>query len=257
MKWSRREFLSAATGAASHWSFRPMGWGTLRFRAERDLDYVLLDLNSHCVLRESLQGYQTALADEFDLLTEADLNPQCRCRIAIVPGLGSIDPAMAGTLSGLLEAGTHLLLESGAVFLSPTEFRTHQKMLHRYFDIEVEPPVELWSARSADDRSSRRTGAHAGKKMLDRRESVPYVNYFWPRPTQVRDFSRAIPVSARAGDVIGQVGALPIAWKRHTGAGTLIFLGSPLGPALRAGDREALSWLQGLLGFGAMSRCSS
>jgi len=28
------------------------------------------------------------------------------------------------------------------------------------------------------------------------------------------------------------------------GQGTLIFLGSPMGPALRAGDPQARSWLQ-------------
>jgi hypothetical protein len=246
MKLSRRTFLSAATSAAvTPWSFRLMGLDALSSRAERDLDCVLLDLNSHCVLRESLQGYQAALGDRYDLLTEGELNSHCRCRIAIVPGLGPMDPALAGMLSGLLEAGTHVLLESGAAFLSPAEFTTHQKMLRSYFDIEVAPPVDLWSAESADDpRPSRRTGPHPRRKKLDRRESVPYVKYYWPREMEVRDFSWVIPVSARVGEVIGKIAALPVAWKSRTPRGTLIFLGSPLGPALRAGDREALSWLQ-------------
>jgi hypothetical protein len=53
-----------------------------------------------------------------------------------------------------------------------------------------------------------------------------------------------IPVSAKVGDVIGTVGALPVALKRRMDKGILIFLGSPLGPALRAGDPEAGSWLR-------------
>jgi hypothetical protein len=246
MKMSRRNFLSAATGAAAIlWSFRPSGLDTLGSGSERDLDCVLVDLNSHCVLHESLQGYKAALADECDLLTAAELNSQCRCRIAIVPGLGPMGPAIAGTLCGLLDAGTHVLLESGAAFLSPAEFTTHQKMLQSFFDIEVGPPVDLWSGKSADDTFlSRRPGQHSRQKKRAPPESVPYVNYSWPRETEVRDFSRVIPVSARGGDVIGKVAALPVALKRHTAAGTLIFLGSPLGPALRAGDPEALSWLQ-------------
>jgi hypothetical protein len=51
------------------------------------------------------------------------------------------------------------------------------------------------------------------------------------------------PVSAKAGDIIGRVGVLPIALKMRTSGGMLIFLGSPLGPALRAGDPQARSWL--------------
>ena len=153
MKISRRYFLGAAAGCCRHPLVIPTDGirYALVFAPERDLDCALLDLNAHCVLRESLQGYQAALGDKYDLLPEAELNSQRRCRIAIVPGLGSIDPAMAETLSGLLEAGTHVLLESGAAFLSPAEFTAHQKMLYRYFDIEVDPPVDLWSGKSADD----------------------------------------------------------------------------------------------------------
>jgi hypothetical protein len=245
MSISRRDFLGGVTGcAATLWSFQPIGLDMRGFPPERDLDCVVLDLNSHCALRESLRGYQAALVGEHDLLPEASLNSRRRCRIAIVPGLGAMDPATASTLSDLLEAGTHVLLESGAGFLSPAEFTAHQRMLHRHFDIAVGPPVDLWAGNSANDNLLRhRSGRHPSKK-LQSHASVPYVNYLWPRMTKVRDFSRVIPVSASAGDVIGKVGALPIALKRRTAKGALIFLGSPLGPALRAGDPEALSWLR-------------
>ena len=245
MNISRRNFLGGVTGcAATLWAFQPIELDTFGSQPERDLDCVLLDLNSHCVLRESLQGYQAALIGEHNLLLRARLNSRRRCRIAIVPGFGAMDPAIASTLSDLLEAGTHVLLESGAGFLSPVEFTVHQRMLHRHFDIAVGPPVDLWAEKSADDASlTHRAGRHPSKK-LDRHASIPYVNYLWPRETKVRDFTRVIPVSAKVGDVIGTVGALPIALKRPTSKGTLIFLGSPLGPALRAGDSEALSWLR-------------
>jgi hypothetical protein len=143
-----------------------------------------------------------------------------------------------------MAAGTHVLLESGAAFLSPAEFTAHQRMLNGYFDIAVGPPVDLWAGKRADDAPVRhRAGGYPGKS-LDRNVSIPYVNYLWPREIKVRDFSRVIPVSARSEDVIGKVAALPVALKKPTAKGTLIFLGSPLGPALRAGDPEALSWLR-------------
>jgi hypothetical protein len=243
MKISRRYFLGAAAGsAATLWSFQPIGFDAPDFPPKRDLDCALLDLNAHCVLRESLRGYQAALGNKYNPSLAAELNSKRLCRIAIVPGLGSIEPVMAEMLSALLEAGTHVLLESGAGFLSPAEFTTHQKMLYRYFNIEVAPPIELWSADDA--LPSRRPAPHLGKKTRDRPEPVPYVKYSWPNETHVRDFSRAIPVSVSEGDVIGKAGALPVALKRRTAGGILIFLGSPMGPALLAGDPQARSWLR-------------
>jgi hypothetical protein len=246
MKISRRYFLGAAAGsAAALWSFRPMGLDTSGFLPERDFDCALLDLNAHCVLRESLQGYQAALGGKYRHFLKAGLDSKLLCRMAIVPGLGSMDPAVGETLLGLLEAGTDVLLESGAGFLSPAEFTAHQKMLYRYFNIEVATPVDLWSGKSADQALlSRRSGPRPRTKQLDSLESLPYIGYSWPRETQVRDFSRAIPVSVGEGEVIGKAGALPVALKRRTAGGRLIFLGSPLGPALLAGDLQARSWLR-------------
>jgi hypothetical protein len=246
MNISRRNFLGGATAcAATLWSFQPIGFDTTPgSQPERELDCVLLDLNSHCVLRESLQGYQAALIGEQNLLLEGRLNSRRRCRMAIVPGIGAMEPAIAWTLSDLLEGGTHVLLESGAGFLSLAEFTAHQKMLHRHFDIAVGAPIDLWAGKSADDALLTHGPGRHPSKTLDSHASIPYVNYLWPRETKVRDFSRMIPVSASVGDVIGKVGALSVAVKRRMAKGTLIFLGCPLGPALRAGDSEALSWLR-------------
>ena len=248
MNISRRYFLGTAAGsAATLWSFRSIGLEAPGSSPECAHDCALFDLNAHCILPESLQGYQAALGDKYNLFPEAGLNSKRPYRIAIVPGLGAIDPAMAERLSGLLDAGTHVLLESGAAFLSPSEFTAHQDKLYRYFDIEVGTPVDLWSRKSADDAVLRQRSQRQPRKELDRPESIPYVSYSWPRQTSVRDFSRVLPVSARAGEVIGRVGALPIASKRRTSGGMLIFLGSPLGPALRAGDPQAQSLLRSVI----------
>ncbi len=245
MKISARDFLGTVTGsAATLLAFRFTPSDRPGPRPKRELDCGLLDLKSHCVLRESLQGYQAALAGEHNYLPDAISDSRCRCGIVIVPGLGPMDPTIAETLLELLKAGTHLLLESGAGFLSPAEFAAHQRALHRYFDLTVEPPVDLWSGNSTDDFPfGHRPGRHP-RKEPGSHESISYVNYVWPCETKVRDFSRVIPVSAKVGDIIGKVGALPVALKRRMDKGILIFLGSPLGPALRAGDLEARSWLR-------------
>ena len=139
------------------------------------------------------------------------------------------------------------MLESGAGFLSPAETAAHRRMLLRYFELEVEPPVDLWSAKPAEDGLfASRTSPHR-KKTIDGRQSIPYVRYVWPCEIMVRDFTRVIPVSAKGGEVIGWAGSLAVASKRPVGKGTLIFLGSPLGPALRASDPEARSWLQSVV----------
>ncbi len=245
MSISRRDFLGGVTGcAATLWSFSTIGSDVLDSPSQRDLVCVLLDQKAHCVLHESLQGYQAALAGQHRLVPLANVDSRGRCRIAIVPGLGALDAAMASALSDLLQAGTHVLLESGAAFLSPAEFTAHQRMLHLHFDIGLGQPVNLWARKSADDELPARDGGPRPRKKLEAPVSIPYVNYLWPVETKVRDFSRVVPVSASAGDVVGKVGALPVALKKRVANGTLIFLGSPLGPALHAGDREALSWLR-------------
>jgi hypothetical protein len=245
MKISRRNFLEAAAGVtvATLCSFRAIGSDALASRTGRELDCVLLDLNSNCALPESLRGYQTALADQHHSIAEVEFGQRRGCGLVIVPGLGAMDPAMALTLLGLLQAGTNLLLESGAGFLCASEFTAHQEMLNRTFGVTIGSPIDLWPAAPADDHFPYRQGQRSRTKPKSR-ESVPYVNYLWPQETNVRDFSRVIPVLTGEGNTIGKVGPLPVALKKRVAKGTLIFLGSPIGPALLAGDPEARSWLR-------------
>ena len=92
-------------------------------------------------------------------------------------------------------------------------------MLAGHFGIRIQPPVDLWANGTA-----------------------PYIHYLWPVREKVRDFSRVTPISGEGLEIIGSTGHLPVAARR----GGLIFLGSPMGPALLAGDREAHSWFSAL-----------
>jgi hypothetical protein len=116
-----------------------------------------------------------------------------------------------------------VIVESGGGFGGPLNFRRHRRSLRGVLNIDVAAPVNLWSG-----------GARG----------APYVTYVWPRATQIRDFSRVVPVEAQSeDDVIASVNGLPVALRRRVGPGTLIYLGSPLGPALWAGDMQARRWL--------------
>jgi hypothetical protein len=248
VKISRRNFVGAMTGVtATLWSLQPIGPDPFGSSPECERDCVLLDLDTRCALRESFEGFRDALAGIHSCALEADLASGRRCRTAIAPGLGAMDLSLASSLAVLLDAGTNVVLESAAGFLSAPEFASQQNVLLRYFNIALDPPVDLWLAeptRGAGFPS--RSGRHP-KKTPSGNEVVPYVSYLWPRETKVRDFSRVVPVSARPGDVIGSLGTFPVAVKKRVGNATLIFLGSPLGPALRAGDLEAHSWLQSVI----------
>ncbi|HVH66424.1 MAG TPA: hypothetical protein VM716_01005 [Gemmatimonadales bacterium] len=174
----------------------------------------LLDLREQCGLRESVAGYASVLAS---------LSSAPHRGALIVPAALAIPPAAVRMIVAWLQAGATAILESGAGFAAESTFRVHQGTLRASLQIRVEPPVALWA-------SSR---------------SAPYVDYTWPYPTKLRDFSRVVPLGPQAGEIIASVDGLPVALRRRNGlgGGTLIFIGSPVGPAIWAGDAEARRWL--------------
>ena len=247
MKVSRRMFLGTAGSAAALVSLRATKSHASGLRSQLEqlgLDCVVIDLCSHCALRESVDGYRLALGSDHDYFPAAMPPPSRRWRTAIVPGLASIGPDTVRMLSDLLHAGTHVLLETGAGFLSAPQFASHQKMLWDYFGVAVGGVVDPWAQISADDVPSPQGFGQRSVRARNRQPATPYVRYVWPHKSMVRDFSRFIAVRAQAGEVIASVGEVPVALKKRVGKGTLIFLGSPLGPLLRAGDLEARSWLE-------------
>ena len=215
---TRRRFLGYTTGVvtAGLWQL-PLDSTSRRC--------VLLDLKKGCGLSESIAGYESALtsAGLQWMRAEARWMSPSRCAVLIVPTALEIPPPAVRAIVSCLQTGASVILESGAGFAADREFRTHRVVLRDYLQVHIEEPVDLWP-----DNSSQR---------------IPYVDYTWPRPAKVRDFSRVVPLGRQAGEVIARVDGLPVALKRSSGRGRLIFLGSPLGPALWAGDAEARRWL--------------
>jgi hypothetical protein len=268
MKISRRNFVGTASCAAagafcSIQSLNMAGVNSGNSRSSSASHFAVLDLQSRCVLPESLAGYRLALADAHHAhdapgsisLTELELRQADAHRAIILPAVGTIGDDTATALLSALNSGTTVIWESGAAFLNSSDFAAHQSILRDHFAITIAPPKNLWLSNPSSKSQSksvygRSTAApHLGKLAPTRpgHEQVPYINYHWPHETRVRDFTRAIPVSAKTGRAVAHLGDLSVAWRKPIGRGTFIFLGSPIGPALRAGDAEANSWLRAVI----------
>lgn len=221
----RRRFLGASAAASLALALRPMRSGAATgARGVSREGCALLDLGDGCALRESLAGWTATGAT----VVRGDASELADRALLVLPGACAISPALAGALLHHARGGASVVIESGALFADDASFAEHRDALRAGLDVDIASPVSLWPRR------------HGG---------VPYVEYFWPSAARVRDFSRALPLLPGRGDEIAaRVDAIPVAVTRRVGAGRLVVLGSPLGPALGAGDAEARSWLAGLLG---------
>ena len=191
-------------------------------QAQHEGRLALLDLGTGCVLRESFEGYCATLTRQDVSFSEIAGDWRQGSGTAIVPGVGVMDRGTTSLLLDLLRAGWKVVFESGAGFLSREDFALHQNMLFDNFGLIVDSPIDLWSEAA----------------------SLPYVSYNWPRNAMVRDFSRVVPVLAPEGEIIGRAGCLPVASRRLVGRGVLVFVGSPMGPAMLAGDPQGREWLR-------------
>ena len=226
MAVSRRGFLGYAAGASAAGLAGAAGLGSLFVKSSGPLAGCLLaDSGRYCPLPESAAGYATALSAagiEHERQSFDSLGP---ARAIVLPAAGRMEQAQLASIRDHLERGSTVLFESGAGYLNSGEFNTHRRLIKSVFGLSLHAPIRLWD--SAD--SSRQS---------------PYVDYRWPFAAKIRDFSRIVPVDSRDGEAIAWFNDLPVAVRRRVGKGTLVFLGSPMGPHLLHGDREAGNWLK-------------
>lgn len=185
----------------------------------------VLDLGPDCVFRESVAGFCAT-----GVPVCLGLGDRQECLFHVVAGAGELPEPVLRQLAAYVTGGGWVIFESAAGFGG---FDAQRGQLARHFGLRVDAPVRL-----AEDRA-------------------PYVDYRWPVALKVRDFSSVIPVATSEDEIIGTAGNLPVAARR----GRFIFLGSPIGPALLAGDREAHAWFSALAllpsGPGRLSRFRS
>jgi hypothetical protein len=251
MRVSRREFVGTAScaAAASLFALPSSALAASSVSAKVETRCTLLNLESNCVLPESLAGMRDALGNLHHPVLESEFASgkfassfaasRARGRMVIVPAAGAVQLATFLTATELLASGATVLWESGAAFLYSAEFGQQQTLTKEHFGISIEPPVHLWSQINSRKSKSTAPMQNARGMRAIGHAQIAYVAYRWPLRAHVRDFSRVIPVSAPGGHAIAHWEDSPVAWSKSVGAGTLIFLGSPLGPSLRSGDAEA------------------
>jgi hypothetical protein len=248
MKVSRREFVSTAgcaAAAASLCALPSFAFATSNSDQRIAAHCAVLDLESNCALPESLAGMRAALGTTHRSVTEFALTSVDS--IVVVPAAGAVQAETFGAVASMIENGSTVLWESGAAFLNSSDFARQQALTLEHFGIAMERPMDVWS------HSASRSASVEAKDQSNRNmraighQQIPYVAYDWPRETRVRDFSRVIPVSGVSGVAIARWGETPVAWRKQIGTGTLIFIASPIGPALRAGDSDAASLLRSLI----------
>jgi hypothetical protein len=128
-------------------------------------------------------------------------------RLVIVPAFQELSREQWVALKE--EAGL-VILESGLAFATESEMASHGAALETHFGIRI-----------------------AGRA---RPSGLRYVRYRWPIDVLVREFGTAVSVQ---GEAIASVSGQAVAGRR----GNVIYLGSPLGPLLLAGDPQAQTWL--------------
>jgi hypothetical protein len=154
-----------------------------------------------------LHAPTNALAEESWRGYRRCLDFNCPTRIVIVPAFQELSPEQWSALKD--EAGL-VILESGLAFATESEIASHATALE----------------------------THVGIRILGRAQpsGLRYIRYRWPVAVLVREFGPAITVQ---GEAIATVSGQSVAARRSN----VIYLGSPLGPLLLAGDLQAQAWL--------------
>ena len=221
VRLTRRQFLECSAAVAV-----PLRWrlGRTSPAITGARERLVLDLGPHCSLRESLAGYAAAMEGR---ALRTDVSSVVWCAVLIVPAAVEIPPSAVRALTACLEAGGLVILESGAGFASEQDLSRHRAVLRDAFQVHVESPIDLWPEAKGS--------------------ATPYVDFTWPLAAKVRDFSRVVPLASEAGEIIARVNGLVVGLNCPFGRGNLIVLGSPLGPALWAGDIEARQWLRAVI----------
>ncbi|MGH9431301.1 MAG: hypothetical protein ACRD3T_07135 [Terriglobia bacterium] len=199
---------------------------------------------------ESLAGYACGLKAIGASTLRAAVESIPFCPLIIVPGFAGGETPGARKIRDLAYRGSTVLIESGALFGDPSMVEAHRRMLRSHFSIDAQASIALWENREGKPHSSldSRQGSTRSQPPAVMMASLPYVDYVWPHAAKIRDFSRALPVSSERGEVVAVApGGIPVGVRRGIGRGTVIFLGSPVGPSILSGDREAREWLHGVV----------
>jgi hypothetical protein len=167
--------------------------------------------------------------------------------VAAVPVLGSGDRAAGG----ILDLGC-VLPESMA------GFRTQAGDLRH--DVVVVPAVRALTGPDTAmlgrclERGAIVLLEYIAEAEVERSAYFPYVDYHWPVQAKIREFAPTKLTPAPEDQIIATFLGHPVGLRRRVGDGTLVTLGSPLGPLFLSGDFDAARWFDALKSLSAAPR---
>jgi hypothetical protein len=224
MDITRREFVGYTAGAVGMMTLPQQPVAAAGPRSETFQRWWTMYSDPNNYDCESMQGYWSALSPKPWWASAGDPDPFARLSLVIAPYVMTLLPYFLECVTRFLQRGTTVVIESGAGFADHGTFRQPRRWLRENLGVRVLSPRDPWANQSTP-------GAR-------------YIEFSWPRRVKIRDFSRVVaPADQQPGEIIAWAGDLAVAFRRRVGKGTLIYLGSPVGPALWAGDLEAERWL--------------
>ena len=231
MRMSRRRFVGGALGATAAFA---LPRGVMRASVVAPPACVVFDSGARCLLPESCAGYAAALTTLGVDWERRDRPFDDRPTTIIVPMALVGTAEVAAFLMSRAASGSTVILETAVAFFESVRgWLAERALLETGMGVAIAGPELLWRRR--------KTG-------------IPYLELTWSVRATVRDFSRLTPMVVPMRAAIATIEGMPAATKRRVGKGTLVVLGSPLGPALGAGDWDARRWLSAVLAQSRESR---
>jgi hypothetical protein len=109
------------------------------------------------------------------------------------------------------------------------------------------PAVQPFLDRGATVLLENAGGFRQPGRRIQQASYYPYVEYSWPVRAMIREFGAVSLRPAPGDEIIGALAKQPVALRRRVARGTLVILGSSLGPVLLTGDPDARRWLDAVL----------
>jgi hypothetical protein len=234
MRVPRRAFLTTTAMAAVAASVRTTPqFSSLAARktidshhdSERPRGLCLVDLRARDHEAEwTFMGFRDALKALAVPFTETDRLSEAGASGFIIPACGLLRPNEVRAVQAILAGGATVLIELGPRLSEPRSFE-RSLAISRACGLRPLPRM-LNLAGEANA-----AGAH-------------YIDFCWPISTKVRHQSFAVAFARASDRIVARARDQALAVVQRARAGRLIVLGSPLGPALYSGDREAHEWLR-------------
>jgi hypothetical protein len=160
---------------------------------------------------ESAQGFRSLLPGDSSVRDDSIRGCGAAKAIVILAGVRRPSGEYVRMLRNHVQAGAWVIWERAASFEDGSDSHACE-LLGQFFGVCVSNPI---------------------------RASSVYLRYRWPAGKSVRVFHDAAEVHCLPSEAVAEYEGKPVAMKRSLGEGGIVFLGSMLGPGIRAEEREA------------------